>query len=149
MYLCSEWPIFHGSVCKWVKYSRREQRGFREALQSSRNDAPFSSLSCSLLLVDDSLHYYGKYTLCTYYSHLSISLEENHFSTISQSHILDRLLTSIKERNYAKPEYSAVPNKRTYLNKHTYQNFFQKTISIPTRITIPTRKSNLFYLFMY
>ena len=37
MYVTSEWAIFHGSVCKWVKYSRR---GFR-SLQSSQNDAPF------------------------------------------------------------------------------------------------------------
>ena len=42
--------------------------------------------------------------------------------------------------------YSAVPNKRTYLNKHTYQNFFQKTITIPTQITVPTRKP--LYLLM-
>ena len=42
-----------------------------------------------------------------------------------------------------KQSYSNVPNKRTYFNKHTYWNFLQNTITIPTQITVPTRRSEL------
>ena len=40
--------------------------------------------------------------------------------------------------------YSTVPNNRTYLNSRTYLNFFLKTITIPTQITVPTRKPYIY-----
>ena len=107
-----------------------KKRGFREALQSSRNDArPFLSHTRTPFFWWTILF---TTMVSTHYAHIIhiYPFHQNHFSTISQSHILDRLLTSIKEGNYAKLEFPNIWSKnmlkminfsiQTYLQNLTF-----------------------------